>query len=141
MTEENTTYRQKPPMRSTTEKLQRSMGVLLWAAGGTMMTAVGSIQGLAGSWVCGFALYGIMSREWDENPAERRYLIEEHLLWTAALTVIAGVVDAWLWQSGAGWRIHWNLLPVATISMGAAHNWRWAPRIDQQRYRATRSTS
>ena len=118
------------------EAVRRAAGMAVWLATGQALIGVGSLQGTMGSWVAGWALYGIMAREWrDDTPVPR--VVRRHVKLTCGAGAIALATTALMpWLTGTEWTMPWEQLPMVTIGLGALHNATWAPPTDQEDYYA-----
>ena len=111
-------------MRETTRgALRRFAPVAGWVAGCELMILIGAaLQGVAGAWVAGGALYLIMSREWSREERIANY--EIHLPVTAGALFVGIVTELLLIALGGahGLTLYWEQLPLGTILLGALHN-------------------
>ena len=116
-----------------TEKAARTTGVIGWLLGAQAMVAVGSVGGPLGCWAAGGGLYAIMAHEW-EGAGYRQKKIRQHLTVTAAAALCGFAAELTAFTSGAAPLLNWEQLPLITVLLGACHNWRHAPHVDQKRF-------
>lgn len=116
-------------MRETTRgALPRLAAVAGWVAGCEVMIVLGAVlQGVAGAWVAGGALYLIMSREWSRQERRCNYGIHLPVL---AGTALVGIVTEVIFvaNGAAGLTLYWEQLPLAIVLLGALYNYDVARR-------------
>ena len=125
--------RETTASRTTAETIRRAAGVAGWLLAGEAMITIGSIQGVTGSLVSGWALYWIIAREWTAEEA-RAKLITLHALQTTGVVIAAATAALALWTSSIDWRIPWEQLPMVTIALAALHNAHNAPALDKEQF-------
>ena len=135
------TSRRTRTRRTPMEAVRRAAGMAVWLAAGEALIGVGSLQGTTGSWIAGWALYGIMAREWSDDTSSEdtlmRRLVRRHVKLTCAAGAIAlGTTALMPGLTGTEWTMPWEQLPMVTIGLGALHNATWAPPTDQEDYYA-----